>query len=291
MINKSGIIKESFTEVIPTLKKADLFSVFERHVFDRKRVPYNRRDFYKIAVTSGTDTLNYADKTVEVDQPALIFSNPMIPYGWEAKSADQEGFFCLFTEEFLAFKDHRQLLKDFPVFSVGMGPVYFLDKMQLDYISSIFRNMLREYNSDYSHKYDLLHSHVNLIFHEAMKMKPAVEYIKHNASERIATLFMALMERQFPVDSLKAILKLKTANDYAKQLSVHVNHLNRAVKEVTGKTTTEHLNERLINEAKLLLQHTNWTINEIAYSLGYEYPTYFTNFFKKQTGISPNAVR
>ena len=47
----------------------------------------------------------------------------------------------------------------------------------------------------------------------------------------------------------------------------------------------------MIHEAKALLQHTNWSVTEIAYALGFEYPTYFNNFFKKKTGQIPRCVR
>jgi AraC-like DNA-binding protein len=104
-------------------------------------------------------------------------------------------------------------------------------------------------------------------------------------------MFFKLLERQFPIDSPQFALRLRTANNYAEHLSVHVNHLNRAVKEVTGKTTTVHISERILSEAKALLKHTDWSINEIAWSLGYEYPTYFNNFFKKQTGVTPSSLR
>jgi AraC-like DNA-binding protein len=67
--------------------------------------------------------------------------------------------------------------------------------------------------------------------------------------------------------------------------------LNSSVKEVTGKPTTAHIAARIISEAKALLQHTNWSIAEIAYALGFEYPTYFNNFFKKKTGEIPKSVR
>jgi AraC family transcriptional activator of pobA len=70
-----------------------------------------------------------------------------------------------------------------------------------------------------------------------------------------------------------------------------VNYLNRAVKEVTGKSTTAHISERIITEARALLQHTDWNIADIAYSLGFEYPTYFNNFFKRMTGTNPTAFR
>src|SRR5204863_8529399 len=93
------------------------------------------------------------------------------------------------------------------------------------------------------------------------------------------------------IESFQHSLELKTAQDFAKQLSVHVNYLNSSVKEVTGKTTTALISDRIISEAKALLQHTDWNISEIAYALGFEYPTYFNNFFKKKTGEIPKSVR
>jgi AraC family transcriptional activator of pobA len=83
----------------------------------------------------------------------------------------------------------------------------------------------------------------------------------------------------------------KTAQDYANGLSIHVNHLNRAVKEITGRSTTSHISERVIAEAKALLKHTNWGIAEVGYSLGFEYPTYFNSYFKRLTGGTPSAFR
>ena len=291
-MKKAESVSDFFGSRFPALKITDQFTVFERKAFARKAVPYNRRDFYKIALALGTGKLHYADKGVLVDKPALIFSNPMIPYAWEAVSAEQDGYFCLFTEDFLKTKDRDVVLQESPLFKIGADPVFFVNSTQQEYITTIFHNMLREFNSEYVYKTDLLRNHVSLLFHEAMKMQPAADYFKHqNASGRIASLFLKLLERQFPVDSPQYELKLRTAAAYAEQLSVHVNHLNRAVKEVTGKTTTEHITGRILAEAKALLKHTDWSINEIAYSLGYEYPTYFNNFFKKQTGLSPSSQR
>ncbi|WP_318346010.1 helix-turn-helix domain-containing protein [Flagellimonas baculiformis] len=47
----------------------------------------------------------------------------------------------------------------------------------------------------------------------------------------------------------------------------------------------------MVKEAKAILQHTKWNISEIAYAPGFQYPTYFNNFFKKQTVTSPSSVR
>ena len=70
-----------------------------------------------------------------------------------------------------------------------------------------------------------------------------------------------------------------------------MNYLNRTVKEVTAKPTTAHVAERIIGEAKSLLQHTDWNIADIAYALGFDYPTYFNNYSKRMTGTNPKSIR
>lgn len=82
-------------------------------------------------------------------------------------------------------------------------------------------------------------------------------------------------------------LPLQSAQDFADRLAIHVNHFNRYVKEVTGKPTTSHIADRIIGEAKALLHHTSWDVAEIGQSLGFEYSSYFNNFFKKHTGSTP----
>ena len=88
-----------------------------------------------------------------------------------------------------------------------------------------------------------------------------------------------------------AELRLRTALDYANHLAVHVNHLNRVLKEVTGKTTARLLAERLVQEAYALLRHTDWPVSRIGYCLGFEEPAHFTHFFRKNTGLAPTAAR
>lgn len=267
------------------------FNVFTRNDCFRA-TPYNRRDFYKISLIIGTGRLYYADKWIDIDKNALLFSNPAIPYSWEAVSEKQEGFFCMFTESFIHTTERAENLQHSPLFKIGGNPVFFINKEQQQYIEDVFRRMIVEIDADYIYKYDLLRNYVHLIIHEAMKMQPAVSFEKHpNASTRIAAVFVDLLEKQFPVDISERSLQLKTANDFASHLAVHVNHLNRAVKEVTGKTTTAHIAERVTAEAKSLLLHTDWNIAEIAYSLGFEYPAYFNTFFKKQTQHTPASLR
>jgi AraC family transcriptional activator of pobA len=152
--------------------------------------------------------------------------------------------------------------------------------------------MIAEQDTDYIFKNDLIRNYINLIIHEALGMQPSESFIQHqNASSRITTLFLDLLQRQFPIERATRPLKLKTAQDFAQNLFVHVNHFNRSVKDVTRKPITAHIAELITNEAKALLQHTDWSIADIAYGLGFEYPTYFNNYFKRITGTVPRSLQ
>ena len=142
------------------------------------------------------------------------------------------------------------------------------------------------------YKYDLLRNYVMELIHFGQKLNPILP-IENNkkAASRTTTLFIELLERQFPIENISQLLKLKTPSDYAKVLSVHVNHLNRVLKETTGKTTGEIIGSRIFQEAKILLSQTQWNISEIAFTLGFEEVAHFSNFFKKHGQQSPQHFR
>lgn len=267
------------------------FNVFQRDACSFL-TPYSRRDYYKISLIIGTGQLHYANRWIRIDRPALLFSNPIVPYAWEMDSPQQAGWFCLFTEEFIHQESRQDILKKSPLFKVNGDPLYFLDQQQLDEITFIFKKMMHERDSDYVYKYDVFRNYLHLLLHQALKIQPTQQFeAQSNAAVRITHLFFELLERQFPIDSPHFQLKMKSATDYAYGLSVHVNHLNKVVKAATGKTTSAHIALRITQEAIDLLQHTHWNISEIAYSLGFEYSAYFTNFFKKNVGVSPKKYR
>lgn len=253
---------------------------------------YSRKDYYKINITFGKFVFHYSDRSLETDEAFLFFGNPHIPYSCELISSKFSGYTCLFTEDFLKSGHRSESLQQSPLFKLGGTPILRLDEEQMEFISSIFKRMLKEQDATYAFKDEVIRNYINLIIHEAVKMQPSENYSKKkNAAERITSVFLELLERQFPIESTEHPLGLRTAQDFAKNLFVHINYLNSSVKEVTGKPTTTHISDRIISEAKALLQHTDWSIAEIAYALGFEYPTYFNNFFKKKTGQIPKSVR
>ncbi|GAA4790479.1 response regulator transcription factor [Olivibacter ginsenosidimutans] len=294
-MNKKESIAEFYGRHGQEYPKAGQFNVYRREEFacDSTSLPPNRRDFYKISMTTkGQGILSYADKAIKIDNPAITFLNPLIPYSWEPTSKDQTGYFCLFTEDFISQNLKNESLSRSSLFKVGGNHVFFPSEESVRLLKGIFENMFREINSKYPNKYDLLRSYVQIIMHEAMKIQaPETFYQPTNASERISSLFLELLERQFPIDAPSQTIKLKTANEFAQQLYIHPNTLNRALKESTGKTTTAWIAERMTQEAQALLQFSNWDIAEIAYSFGFEHASNFIIFFKKQIGITPLQFR
>lgn len=253
---------------------------------------YSRKDFYKICLTTGESKIHYADKSYEQNGTVLFFGNPNIPYSWETLSTSYAGYTILFSEDFFKTSKRSESLLQSPLFKIGGTPILNINKEQRDYLNTIFQKMIDEQESDYIHKAELVRNYISLIIHEALKLQPSENNAENkNAASRITAVFLELLERQFPIETPDLPLKLKTAKDFAQRLSVHVNHLNHAVKEVTGKPTTVHISERIVTEAKALLKHTNWTIAEIGYALGFEYPTYFNNYFKRLTQTTPTAFR
>jgi len=184
------------------------------------------------------------------------------------------------------------VLDDLPIFQPGGYPIFQLTNEGVKDIEAIFKKMYQELSSDYAYKYDLLRNYVVELIHYGQKLQPATSlYPSHTALARVSSLFIELLERQFPIESPHQVLNLRTAADYADRLAIHVNYLNKALKENTGKTTTSLINGRIEQEAKILLKQTNWNISEIANCLGFKELAHFSNFFRKQAGLSPLAFR
>lgn len=268
------------------------FNVFQIEADAHATRTYSRKDFYKICLTTGKSVIHYADRSFEQQGSVLFFGKPHIPYPWETISTTYVGFTVLFSEDFFRTSDRSESLQHSPLFKIGGTPVLKITEQQRGFLNTIFRKMIEEQQTEYTFKDDLIRNYINLIIHEALKLQPSEDCDPYNnASSRVTSVFLELLERQFPIESKDYPLQLRTAQDYANGLSLHVNYLNRAVKQITGKSTTSHISDRIIGEARALLRHTDWNIADIAYSLGFVYPPYFNNYFKRLTGTNPKSLR
>ncbi|MGC4101101.1 helix-turn-helix domain-containing protein [Ferruginibacter sp.] len=299
---KTSTLEDFYKEVAPHLtaginKEIGHFNVFNiadtiAMVKSKNQMPYNRRSYYKISLIKGRNKAEYADKVIDIEKHALLFATPKVPYHYVPQDDKQGGVFCIFTGEFLSRNISGLQLDELPIFKPGGYPVFQLSAREAAELSVIFDKMQKEIAGDYAFKYDLLRNYVMELIHYGQKLQPvAAMPSTHTTSARVSSLFIELLERQFPIDSPRQQLQLRTAKDYAGRLAVHVNHLNKVLKETTGKTTTELISARVTQEAKILLKQTDWNVSEISSSLGFEEVAHFSNFFRKQSGVAPGVFR
>jgi hypothetical protein len=151
----------------------------------------------------------------------------LIPYKWENTQEVQGGMFCIFNQHF--FQNYTNL-NQYSVFQPTGIHVFELTDNQADFVVSIFQKMLQEINSEYIYKYDVLKTQVMELLHFAMKSQTSTQLdkVKVNSSQRISALFLELLERQFPIEEIQQAIPYRSASEYAEQLNIHVNHLNRA---------------------------------------------------------------
>ncbi len=278
-------------------KEVGHFNVFDinnlvKNIKQLPASPFSCRSFYRISLTIGASQAIYPDKVFDIKQAALLFSTPNMPYYWQLSDLNLSGQFCVFTSEFLQPLKSGVVLDQLPIFNLNQYPVFLLSDEQRTRAITIFQRMQEEMQSDYAYKYDLLRTYVLELIHFGQKLQPATTlHPAHSASARITSRFIELLEQQFPIETPQQQLGLRTAKEYADRLAVHVNHLNKILKEATGRTTTDLISERIAQEAQVLLKKTSWTMAEIADSLGFTDVAHFSHFFKHQTLRSPAAFR
>ncbi|MFB6455724.1 AraC family transcriptional regulator [Chitinophaga sp. Hz27] len=269
------------------------FAVYSRKENPTKAyVSASRRDYYKIVlITGGHGIFTVDDKRHDIDGPAIIFIHPDQVKSWHATDNDQDGFYCLFNEHL--FESQQQDLINYPLLQREAQVVYKITYTQAEYLSSVFRQLMKEFNEEAAYKHEAILIYLKLLLLEGRRIaqQEEVPVRQQTAAQILAHRFTDRLEKQFPIEHPHQQITFKTAKEFATLLTTHPNHLNASVKHTTGRTVSEHIRQRIVLEAKLLLIHTDWPIADIAWSLGFEDPGNFTHFFQKQCRQSPNTFR
>jgi AraC family transcriptional activator of pobA len=283
--------REIPADLLASQGRASHFNVLQRKNC-MSTIPFSRRDYYKISVAGGNAVLVTDKGEVPIDRPAIFFNDPEIEFGWKNLSGQQDGYVCLFNDLYLNAELKKELRKLKQRFRGSIYSFLFLEPEQYEQFKNLFRLMESEFADNSEYKHEIIRGILKLIIYNTLKIQAAkFPHQKAQKSERLVNAFMDLLNNQFPIDSPKNSIQLKTPNDFALKLHTHVNHLNHCLKETTGKSTSELIADKLVNEAIDLLQNSDWNITEIGNSLGFSYPQYFNLFFKKHTGKSPRLFR
>lgn len=265
-----------------------------RHRKRLNKVVFSYADYFIVSLFLERGRLSYADKWIEIMPGTVVFANPALPSAWEPmlnEETGEKGFSFMFSNEFIR-KEEWGFLLNTPLLDLTLQQAIFLNQEALNNVKLLFQRTLEVYQTDDGMKDEMMHSLLHLIIYEAMRGKEERPYkVQHNAAQRTVELFLLLLDRQFPINYPQEKLEMRSATDYAQRLSIHVNHLNRVVKQVTGKTTTDIIASRITKEAIRLLQDTQLNIAEVAYALGFEEQASFSGFLKRRTGKSPKEIR
>jgi AraC family transcriptional activator of pobA len=253
---------------------------------------YSRKDFYKISLINGHASYHCRDREYLFHSGdwALVFTNRDDPYRWEVHEGACNGYSCMFTEDFLPLHTYIRP-SDWAVFDGSAQSVFKLIDKEKVFFENLFKKMLAEQASDYTNKYDLLFIYMLECIHGGLKLAPEAEPRSQTAASRLTSAFKNLLAGEFPIVYPHQQITLRTPQDYANRLSVHTNYLNRVLKEITGRTTGQVINERIMQEARALLLHSDWTISQISYCLGFDEATHFTRAFRAHTGQTPSSLR
>lgn len=253
---------------------------------------YKRRNFYIVVLILNKSSVQINGVWYHLKQPALIFSTPATPYEWRSYLNKKKAWICVFTEDFLHTHQYKESLISTSLMHFKTNPVFLLTSRQRKEVINIFIKMKAELNADYPLKNELLRNYLSILYHFGNKLSSIIaKKTTLTASSRLTAAFLDLLNQQFPIPVPEQTLQLKSAADFARYLSVHVNYLNRSVMETTGKTTTELIAQRLVAEGISMLHNTQLSIAQIAYGLSFEDAAYFHRFFKKRYGVSPGEVR
>ncbi|WP_120274876.1 helix-turn-helix domain-containing protein [Mangrovibacterium diazotrophicum] len=265
---------------------------FQVEVFDAKRhfsVKYpHRHDFFEVLYLMRGSGFHVIDgNRYEINPPCVFFMSPGQAHKIEF-SHDIEGYIFIFTADFyLVNRSNQNSLIEFPFFynlKQDNPPLRLENQLDVQFLENLFKRSISELNSDDPGKLDLLRSILDLILMTcASRYRSSENMAGKGKGHILVKQFYHLVE-----ENNHKNLSLK---EYSEMLAVTPNHLTQTVKSLTGKTSSQIVKAKQILEIKRLLVHTNLSVAEIAHQLNFEDQSYFTKFFKRESGYSPLQYR
>ena len=284
------------------MKKEDI-PVHTPHLMQEERVPFSfsslsakcgdlfaeaphRHNFYEIIyITDGEGTHLVDFEPFNLKPPAVYFISPGQIHLWQLTSP-MEGTALMFSEDFLVFPSSSMGKVDEIAFfhTIGDTPELRLNNEQVEEINPLFDLINREFNSDAMSRASVLRAflHVLIVSLQRFYMLNSRNDVINNGSTLIRK-FKKLVAMHFAED--------QSIQAYAEKIGVSTGHLSDVIRSMTGSSPGRLIRNEIVLEAKRLLAHTELTIAEIGYSLNFEDPSYFSRFFKRETGVTPALFR
>lgn len=238
-------------------------------------------DFYRISVK-----INLVNRSSPNREPvtAVFFNSPnlIIPAGWDVEPT-YKGMYLQLSKQFI--EENRYLFKTY--LDYGQHESLYLTEEEVDEMSAVFKLMIKYYDSE-KRNFSVLVSYVNVLVSlvEAFyKRQFSTDPKQYN---HIVTDFQQSLNDYYN----QPVTQLPNVQYFADKLGLTANYLGDIVKHFTQKSALENIHDFVIKRAKeLLLENRKMNTTEVAYELGFEYPNYFSKFFKKQVNLTPKEFR
>lgn len=263
---------------------------FQVEVFDANRhfeVQYpHRHDFFEVLFLTHGSGIHVIDSNeYEIKPPCVFFLSPGQTHKLEL-SKDIAGYIFLFTAEFyLIDRSNKNRLLEFPFFfnlKQENPPLSLNAISDIEFLIRLFEKGAALNQS--LENQELANSLLDLILNTCERLYPYDQLaIEKGKGHLMVKRFRELIEEKYQYN-----LNIR---EYAEMLNITENHLTHRVKELTGKTSKELIIDKQILEIKRLLKHSDLSITEVSNQLNFNDQSYFSKFFKKHTGLTPNNFR
>jgi len=257
-----------------------------------------RHSFYCIVLfLQGDITLNTGFWKTRLKKQALYFKTPCQVVSWAKPERRLKEYFIVFTENFMSnYKALADIVFELPFFQLEKTIPFELEPDEVELLTNLYNQILKEYRSANADKFDLIASYTyTLLLHIRRMYDKYVESDKeltahiHQHDHSLVEEFRVLIRRNILSGNMDN--SNRTVKYFASQLATHPNHLNAVVKRKTQETAIAFIHEQLILEAKSLLNQTELSVKEIAFKLGFREPSHFNHFFRKHMHTTPVLYR
>ena len=264
-----------------------LISRFAAYLKDRKYLltPHKHNFYHLVLFTKGGGTHAIDFKSFEVRPFQIYFMIPGQVHSWDFEG-DVDGYVIHFStgffQSFLLMNDY---LQQFAFFSGDVDDEVINIPLRLHArIKDLFEQIIAESENPARLGLDMIRTLLVQVF--ILLARTDAETTQKQPSAYNYTLlknFRRLIEQNF--------MQLRLPKDYAELLYITPNHLNAMTNDMLGISAGELIRNRVLLEAKRLLINLNLSVAEIAYQLNFNDNSYFTKFFKNNTGLTPEEFR
>lgn len=249
-------------------------------------------DFYMIGFKKlKSGTMLYGKTKYDHDLGSLSFIRPRQIIGFQNIELEEGGFMIYFHEDFLNGHPLHHEIKKYNYFEYETNEALHLSPNEEKIIWELFRKIQSEYhNNQDEYSREIMLTHIDSILKYSQRFYKRQFINRTSLSGKTVSRFSDILNNYFD----KGLVKengLPTVQFMASQLNLSPRYLSDLLKQETGKTALDLIHLHVISEAKNLLTGENQSISEIAYSLGFENPPYFSRLFRKEVRMSPNEFR